>query len=88
MSYLFNPFTGTLDLVGSGSGGTGTLHYETPLTGTLGVSTVFTFTHAVGALILNNAVQDPNQDYSGQGTTTATFTFIPTGTSILNQYIA
>lgn len=76
---------------GGGGGGTGTLHYEVPLTGVLGVDAIYTFTHNIGALILNNATQDPNLDYSGQGTTTATFItpgFIPTGTSILNQYIA
>lgn len=66
-----------------------TIHYETPLTGTLGTDSVYTFAHAVGQLVLNNATQDPNLDYSGQGTTTATFLngFIPTGTSLLNIYI-
>ncbi len=72
------------------SSGAASFNYETPLTGTLGVSSVYTFSHSIGQLVLNNQVQDPNLDYSGQGTTTANFLngFIPTGTSLLNIYIA
>lgn len=74
---------------GSGGGTVGSLHYETQLTGVLGTDTIYTFTHKVGALILNNATQDPNLDYSGQGTNTVTFlTITPSGTSLLNEYIA
>lgn len=75
---------------GGGSSVTVAFNYETPLTGTLGVDSVYTFTNSIGQLILNNAVQDPNLDYSGKGTTTATFLngFIPAGTSLLNVYLS
>lgn len=65
-------------------------NYENPLTGTLGTSTVYTFSHAIGQLVLNSQTMIPSVDYNGVGTTTATFLggFIPQPPSLVNIYLA
>lgn len=62
--------------------------YETPIGGTLGTDTVYTFTHEIGQLVLNGQTQDPNIDYSGQGTNRATFLngITPQPSSLINIY--
>lgn len=75
---------------GSSSSSTGTFNYQNPLTGVLGTASVYTFTNSIGQLVLNSQIMIPGVDYTGQGTTTATFLngFIPQPPSLVNIYLS
>lgn len=75
----------------SGGSGTGTLTVESPTSGSIdGSNKVFVFSHDIGQVTVNGAVQAPGgEDVTISPSTTATFVIAPqTGAVIRNWYIA